>query len=102
MPTDVTSEVLSTHDATFASLRLFNARGSVACLRVTSGNRMHKRALSDVPAMPTQPPNRSDEYRKLAEKVRTHAEVTQDQDAREALLQAAFTWERLAFWERHK
>jgi hypothetical protein len=64
--------------------------------------RDRKQIQNGVVVSTVPPMNRSDEYRKLAEKVRTQAEVTQDQDAREALLQAAFTWERLAFLERHK
>jgi hypothetical protein len=44
------------------------------------------------------PMNRSDEYRMLAEKVRTQAEATKDHDAREALLEAADIWDRMAGW----
>jgi hypothetical protein len=45
------------------------------------------------------PPNRSAEYRKRAEEARTRAEITQDKGSRDALLQAADTWERMAVWE---
>ena len=40
--------------------------------------------------------NRSDEYRMLAGKVRTQAEATKNQDVREALLEVADVWERMA------
>lgn len=45
------------------------------------------------------PPSRSAEYRKRAEEARTKAEVTPDKGARDALLQDADTWERMAAWE---
>ena len=49
--------------------------------------------VSDVPPM-----NRSDGYRMLAEKVRTQAEATKDQDTREAFLEVADIWDRMAGW----
>lgn len=48
------------------------------------------------------PPNRSGEYRKRADKARSNANETTDDCARNALLKVADTWERLATYEdRH-
>ena len=44
---------------------------------------------------PTKSPNHSEEYQKLAEKVRAQAELTH-KDAREALIEVADIWERMA------
>jgi hypothetical protein len=45
------------------------------------------------------PPNRSQEYRKQAEEARIRAAAAESDSARDALLQVADTWERMARWE---
>ena len=44
-------------------------------------------------------PNRAEEYRHRAEEARTQAEGMKDKSARDAMLQVADTWERMAQWE---
>lgn len=45
------------------------------------------------------PPNRSGEYRKRAEEARTKAAAMTDLAERQAMLQTAETWERMAAYE---
>jgi len=45
------------------------------------------------------PPKRSEEYRKRAGEVRAKADAAHDKASRDALLQEADTWERMADYE---
>ena len=49
--------------------------------------------------MPYRPPNRADEYRERAEECRAQASEMTDPKAREAMLETADTWERMAAYE---
>ena len=45
------------------------------------------------------PPNRSEEYRKLAQECRSEANAMEDAASRKAMLDTADTWESLADYE---